>query len=90
MSVFLCVRWRRLLLSLFFEFARRPASRASATLISNRPSSTHCFIQTNPTTRQYISKAEDSVLGVVEDRQAEHYRVNIFGRYIYIGQGTFL
>jgi hypothetical protein len=37
---------------------------------------------TNNTTnkKQYISKAEDSVLGVVEDRQAEHYRVNVFGR----------
>lgn len=33
--------------------------------------------------RQYISKAEDSVLGVVEDRQAEHYRVNVFGRCIH-------
>ena len=29
---------------------------------------------------QYVPKAEDSVLGVVEDRGAEQYRVNIFGR----------
>lgn len=31
---------------------------------------------------QYIPKAEDSVLGVVEDRGAEQYRVNIFGRWV--------
>lgn len=31
---------------------------------------------------QYIPKAEDTVLGVVEDRGAEQYRVNIFGRWV--------
>ena len=43
------------------------------------PPSTHQCTHINQSW-QYIPKAEDSVLGVVEDRGAEHYRVNIFGR----------
>lgn len=58
---------------------RLVATRAG--MLRYRPPSSY-WVESNG--RRYCARVEDQVVGIVEDRMGENYRVSIFGRHVVV------